>query len=366
MKRIAVLTSGGDAPGMNPAIRAIVKLGTSLGAEVLAVEQGYEGLLQGRLRPLLAAGVDEDLLQPQDIDRIVRFGGTILGSSRSQQFRTPEGRAKAAQQLKGVDGLIVIGGNGSLTGAHLLAKEHPHLNVVGVPASIDNDIGATSMAIGVDTALNTIVQACDRVLDTARAHRRAFIVEVMGRDCGYLAMASAVAVGADGALFREQRRSDDEVIASVEDLIRRGFSLKRNKKRVLLIKSEGIKVGTAEMVDEIQKRLKSELADVEVRGTVLGHVVRGGSPSFFDRMLAGRLAYAALLVLKAGGSDCMVAWQPYEKLTIDAGRPTTDTAIQVFPLADVLSETDALLDGSSPVTQWRVKMMEEVEGVLGL
>ena len=243
MARLALLTSGGDAPGMNTAIRAIVKLCAARGVDVLGVEQGFEGLMGGRMRPLT----------PRDVDTIGSLGGTVLGSARSKEFLLPEGRAKAAATLKaaGVEGLLVIGGNGSLTGAHVLSEEQG-VRVMGLPASIDNDLGCTSLAIGVDTALNTIVSACDRISDTARAHRRAFIVEVMGRRCGYLAMAGSVAVGADACLFREQGKSEARLVAELSDVLRRGFDPERGKQMVLILKAEGVEVPTDALVSRLQ------------------------------------------------------------------------------------------------------------------
>ncbi|MBW2463756.1 MAG: 6-phosphofructokinase [Deltaproteobacteria bacterium] len=361
-KRVAVLTSGGDAPGMNMAIRAIAKLGAAAGVEILGVERGYDGLMDGSFRDLNRSDVN-GFAAVKGLDLIGSLGGTVLGSARSARFRTEEGRAEAAKRLAdaAVDGLVVIGGNGSLTGAHFLSKEHPKLRVMGMPASIDNDIGCTGLAIGVDTALNTIVEACDRISDTARAHRRAFVVEVMGRDCGYLAMASAIAVGADAVLFREQGRSEEDVMKSVEEAIVRGFAPGRDKKRVLIIKSEGVKVPATLLARTLDERLGERLG-VDIRATVLGHLVRGGSPSYQDRAIAGRLAMQALGALLEGASDEMVAWQA----PVEGGTATKDSHVTRFSLERVLEETDALLDGSSPITQRRVKMMERVEGVLGL
>jgi len=349
MRTIAVLTSGGDAPGMNTAIRTVAKVAASAGIAVVGVEAGYEGLMEGRLRALPL----------REVDTIGHEGGTVLGSARSAAFRTREGRLRAARRLKEADisGLIVIGGNGSLTGAHLLATE-TGTQVVGLPASIDNDIGATSTAIGVDTALNTIVEACDRISDTARAHHRAFVVEVMGRDCGYLAMASAAAVGADAVLFRERGQTEAEVVAAVEATIRRGFSSERDKRRVLVIKAEGVEVPCTRLVRLLQARIPG----AEIRATVLGHLVRGGNPSFQDRLVASRLSLTAVHALLSGSTDVMMAWQP----NAPGGTPTGDDAVQSFPLAAVLAETAALLDGSSPVTQRRVKMLMAIEGVLSL
>jgi 6-phosphofructokinase 1 len=346
---------------MNAAIRALAKLAAGRGIRVIGVANGWEGAIDGRFRELSVDAGGAGLSIPPEIDDLGALGGTVLGSARSMRFMKPEGRAEAARRLEGIDGLVVIGGNGSLTGAHLLATEHG-VRVLGIPASIDNDIGCTGMAIGVDTALNTIVEACDRISDTARAHRRAFVVEVMGRDCGYLAMASAVAAGADAVLFREQNRSDEEVVSAVLEAVLRGFAPPRNKKRVLVIKAEGVELPATRLVRLLNERLETALPGVEVRATVLGHLVRGGSPSYQDRMIAGRLAYAALDGLAAGATDEMAAWQP----TVSGGTPTADPSVQRFPLERVLSETAALLDGSSPVTRRRLALIEAVEGILGL
>jgi 6-phosphofructokinase 1 len=228
MRAIAVLTSGGDSPGMNAALRSVAKVCLARGIEATGVLDGYDGLIDRRFLPLGRGG-------GVDLDQLNGLGGTVLGTARCARFFTPEGRQAAAASMKAFDGLLVIGGNGSLTGAHLLAREHG-VKVVGLPASIDNDIGCSSTAIGVDTALNTIVEACDRVSDTARSHRRAFVVEVMGRQSGYLAMASAIAAGADAVLFREQGRSEAELVDAVAGVIRKAFT-QQQKRRVLIIKT---------------------------------------------------------------------------------------------------------------------------------
>ena len=233
MGTIGVLTSGGDAPGMNAAVRAVVRVAAQKGLRVVGWLDGYDGLVDGRARELTrdtAAGP-----RPIDaVDEVLCRGGTFLGSARSTRFRTPDGRAAAARHLRGHEGLVVLGGDGSLTGAHRLAAEDG-ARVIGIPASIDNDIGCTAMALGVDTALNTIVQACDRIADTAGSHRRAFVVEVMGRRSGYLAMASAVACGADGVLVPEDGRTEESVVAALETLVRDGFAPGRDKKRLLMV-----------------------------------------------------------------------------------------------------------------------------------
>lgn len=361
MTRVGVLTSGGDAPGMNAALRTLAKVCASRGVELIGFRDGYDGLIDGRTVALSIPREGGGLRSHPALVQEGNHGGTWLGSSRCPRFLTPRGRAAAARNLEGLLGLVVIGGNGSLTGAHILAEEHG-VAVVGIPASIDNDIGCTSSAIGVDSALNIIVEACDRIADTARSHRRAFIVEVMGRQSGYLAMASAVATGADGLLFREQGRSEEEIVRAVADLVRRGLA-DPDKRRVLIVKAEGVEIPCTRLVRLVEAEVQHELDVVEVRATVLGHLVRGGNPSYQDRMIAGRLAVSALEALSLGAKDEMVAWIP---LQIDGGVPMSDPAVQRFALQKVLDATRELLDGSSPVTRWRVKTLESLEGALSL
>ena len=352
MPTIGVLTSGGDAPGMNAAVHALVKLGTQQGVEMVGFQNGYTGMMAGK----------RVHLRPADVDRIAHEGGTELGSARSAAFRTPEGRAQAAQNAADLDGLVVIGGNGSLTGARLLGQESG-LCVVGLPASIDNDIACTSTAIGVDTALNTIVQACDRISDTARAHRRVFVVEVMGRDCGYLAMASAVAARADACLFRESGKDEDTLVAELEQVILRGLDPSRGKRRILILKAEGVQASTAALTARLQATVDRELPGVSVRATVLGHLVRGGRPSYQDRAISGRLAVQALQSVLAGTGGVMMGWLPWNT---QGGVPTSDPAVWSFPFETVEARTAELLDGSHPTTRRRVRMMEQVSGVLSL
>ena len=344
---------------MNAALRSIVKVAAGRDVEVVGVVDGYEGLIDGRFRELTRS-VGDGLAPVHAVEVEGCMGGTLLGSARSSRFRDVDGRREAARKLRGLDALIVIGGNGSLTGAHLLARE-TDVPIVGVPASIDNDIGCTATAIGVDTALNTIVEAGDRLAEPARSHRRCFVVEVMGRHCGYLAMASAVAVAAEGVLIRESGRSDAELVDSVEEVVRRAWAPGRDKKRVIVIKSEGVELPCHRLVDELERRL-SDLPDVGVRGTVLGHVVRGGHPSFQDRMVAARLGLGALQAALLGRTDVMAAWQP----PVPGGHATEDPAVTLFELGTVLDETRSLLDGTSAVTRKRVALMESIEGVLAL
>ena len=352
MPILAVLTSGGDAPGMNAVIRAVTKSACAQGWRVIGVEDGYNGLIEGTF-------ID---LHPALVDDIDREGGTILRSARSSGFRTVEGRKTAARNLMGVDCLIVIGGNGSLTGAQVFGQEH-NVRVIGIPASIDNDIACTSMCIGVDTALNTIVEACDRICDTARSHRRAFIVEVMGRECGYLAMASAIACSADAVLFREQGKSEDQLISELRAVIRHSYSATRMKRRVLIIKAEGVEVSTASLAARLEETMQEDSGGATLRYTILGHVVRGGRPSSFDRIIGSRLGYTAFQAALAGRDQIMLGWKS-EDPTAEPSQ--VDRNIQYVPLDYMLRETARMLDGTHPVTRARIDMITKVQGVLPL
>lgn len=347
---------------MNAALRAAAKTASARGAAVLGVLDGYDGLIDGRFVSLGPSAAEGNPYDTNALDFVARQGGTVLGTARSERFLRPEGRAQAAEQLarRGVSGLVVVGGNGSLTGAHVLALE-TGVQVVGIPGSIDNDIGCTATCIGVDTALNTIVEACDRITDTARSHRRAFVVEVMGRQSGYLAMAASVAVGADAVVFREQQRDAGALVKALADVVHRAFS-ERGKRRVLILKAEGVETPTLSLVKQVEEAVKPTLPDLQIRGVVLGHLVRGGNPSFLDRMVAARLAYGATTALLEGATDEMVAWQS----PLPGGVTTSDASVKRFALSAVLEETARLLDGSSPVTQRRVGLMSKVEGVLQL
>lgn len=359
---IGVLTSGGDAPGMNAAIRAVTKVAASQGHEVWGILDGFDGLIDGNLRPLTRRVGAKGKLSPlADVEYAGGQGGTVLGTARSPRFFTREGRVRAARTFQeySLSGLIVIGGNGSMEGGHLLATED-RVPVIGIPASIDNDIGLTREAIGVDTALNTIVEACDRISDTASSHHRAFIVEVMGRNSGYLAMAASVATAADAVLLPEQGRSADEAVASVVEVLRQSFAASREKKRVLILKAEGVQIRTEQLVDRVRGEI-GEHPEVEIRATILGHLVRGGNASFRDRLLAGRFGLVAVNGLLAGHSDRMVGWN------LDGpGIDTSDSWIKLFPIEAVLAETEALLDGTSQVTIDRVRRMEDIQGVLSI
>jgi 6-phosphofructokinase 1 len=353
--RVAVLTSGGDAPGMNAAVRAAARVGAEMGLDMIGVEDGYAGLLDGRFTPLSIRTLDE----------ASRRGGTVLGTARSKVFATPEGNEKAKAQIarQQLRGLLVIGGNGSLTGARTLVSEN--LLVGGVPASIDNDLACTSMAIGVDTAMNTIVEACDRIFDTATAHKRTFIVEVMGRDCGYLAMTAGIAAGADAVLVRETDKDESQIVDQVVTTMRRAYAATTEggeaKRRVLVIKSEGVKIDSARLKELVDERISKEFPDVDSRVTVLGHVVRGGTPTAFDRLLGARLANAALRAIASGQSDFMAGWSGP-----GIARPPCpwDPYVVLTPLAEVLAETEKLMRGESEVARWRKAVFQEVEKIL--
>lgn len=345
---------------MNAAIRAVVKVAASRGVRVMGIEGGFDGLIDGRGRELTRS-VEGGLAPLSEVQANGNSGGTFLGSARSERFFSEEWRNAATNQMLelGIGGLVVIGGNGSIAGAHALATEND-LPVVAIPASIDNDIGCTNSAIGVDTALNTITEACDRISDTAQALKRAFIVEVMGRRSGYLAMAAAVASAADAVLLPEQQRTEPELIDAIEKVIRGSFATDRNKQQVLIIKAEGVEVPTDHLVRAVDERLGD--LRIDVRATVLGHVVRGGNPSFHDRMLAGRFGLVAVDALLQGVTDVMTAWRS----TVPGGAPTDDPTVSLFRIKKVLEETERLRDGTSDVTRRRLRRMEEIQGVLAL
>jgi 6-phosphofructokinase 1 len=290
MKRIGVLTSGGDNPGLNPCVRAVVRTGLYLGLEVMGIRRGYAGLVDGEIKDMDA----------RSVGGIIGRGGTILGTARCPEFYEPQGRKEALRSLNrfGIDGLVVVGGNGSLTGA--LELYRLGFPVIGVPSTIDNDVNGTDISIGVDTALNTILDAVDKIKDTASSHNRAFLIETMGRHSGYLAIASGIAGGAELVLCPEVETTVEQVCQAIEDAYIRG------KAHCIIIVSEGWHPGTQELASHLRGR-QGELG-FSVRVTQLGHVQRGGSASAFDRLLATRLGAAAVRELIAGNSGNMVGW----------------------------------------------------------
>lgn len=284
MKKIGVLTSGGDSPGMNAAIRAVVRKGIFHGLEVYGIYNGYSGLISGKIQKLELGSVGD----------IIHRGGTMLYTARCEEFKTIEGQKKGIEQLKkfGIEGLVVIGGNGSYMGARKLT-EHGY-PCVGVPGTIDNDIPGTDYTIGFDTALNTVIQAIDKIRDTATSHERTYVIEVMGRDAGDIALWSGLAGGAETILIPEADFKIEEII----DRLKRGHE--RGKKHSIIIVAEGVGSGV-----EIGQKIK-EMTNFETRVSVLGHIQRGGSPTAFDRVLASRLgAYAVELLLNGKGGRCV-------------------------------------------------------------
>ncbi len=366
-RKMAVLTSGGDAPGMNAAIRAATMLATARGWQVVGVKHGYRGLLRG----------DFMALDPGVVAPIVRRGGTILGSARCPEFLEQPARDKARAHLRdaGIEGLIVIGGNGSLAGAAALSDPDEAgadpVRVIGVPASIDNDVGVTGISIGVDTAMNTIVEACDKITDTADAHARTFIVEVMGRQCGYLAMTSAIAAGADAVLFPESERTEDEIVDSIVDTVRKVRARVNRTRRVLVIKAEGVGIPIDRLKRSVDERMREEPGGdpgtTETRVTVLGHVVRGGRPTAFDRVLSSRLSHAAVTAIIGGATRRMVAWVPPVKPSpTTAERSPVDPYCWLASFESVLEDTRRMTAMASSPVQWRARVFDELESVLAL
>lgn len=282
-----MLTSGGDAPGMNAAIRAVVRASNYYGVESLGITRGYEGMIEG----------DLSKLGTRSVGNIIQRGGTILKCARSDAFRTPEGRAKAIEQLRKhhIDGLVVIGGDGTFQGMHVLIKESG-IPAVCVPGTIDNDIAGTDYTIGYDTATNTAVEAIDRIRDTALSHNRLFFIEVMGRHSGYIALNSAIAGGAVAVIIPEAETTFDDLYALLEQ------SGKANKKSSLVVVAEGASLPAMELARRVAER--SSYFDIKV--TILGHLQRGGSPTYFDRVLASHMGLAAVEGLLQGKKDCMV------------------------------------------------------------
>ncbi|MCE5198061.1 MAG: 6-phosphofructokinase [Armatimonadota bacterium] len=299
MKRIAVLTSGGDAPGMNACVRAVVRYGITAGAEVYGIRRGYAGLMSN----------DISKLDSRSVGGIIRQGGTVLMSARSAEFKTPEGQAKALDVLHGweIDGLVVIGGDGSLNGAACLHRLG--FPVVGIPASIDNDIAGTEMAIGVDTALNTILDAMDKIKDTASAHQRAFIIEVMGRAHGYLALMAGIAGGAEMVILPGREVSKAAVMREVKSAFLRG------KPHFIIVAAEGASTPEKSITNLLTDYIIESGHDA--RSTVLGHVQRGGSPSCFDRLLGTRFGAAAVDNLVMGNTGVMIGLKAGEMITTD-------------------------------------------------
>lgn len=291
IKCIGVLTSGGDAPGMNAAIRAVTRSAIFNGIKVKGIMRGYRGLIFDEIIPF----------KTNSVSNIIQQGGTILKTARCQEFMTVEGRQVAYDALvrEGIDALIVIGGDGSLTGARIFAQEH-NFPIVGLPGTIDNDLFGTDLTIGYDTALNTIMDAVDKIRDTASSHERLFFIEVMGRECGFLALNGAIASGAEAAIIPEMIGEQDQLA----ELISNGFRKSKNSSLVLI--TEGDKTGGAMAMAE---RMKKEYPEYDVRVSILGHVQRGGSPTASDRILASRMGAAAIDALLDDQRNVMIGIQ---------------------------------------------------------
>ena len=290
IQSIGILTSGGDSPGMNAAIRAVTRSAIFAGWKVYGIYRGYEGLINGEIKEFTS----------ESVSNVIQRGGTILKTARSKEFMTVEGRAKAYENLRKhhIDALIVIGGNGSLSGAQDLAREHD-MRIIGLPGTIDNDLYGTDSTIGYDTALNTIVDCVDKIRDTATSHDRIFFVEVMGRDAGFLAQNSAIAAGAEAAIIPEDRTDIDQLA----QFIGRGIRKSKNSSIVLVSESKKDGMGGAMHYAE---RVRKEYPQYDVRVTILGHLQRGGRPSAYDRILASRLGVAAVEALKEGQRNIMI------------------------------------------------------------
>lgn len=300
IKAIGVLTSGGDAPGMNAAIRSVTKAAIQSDWKVFGIYRGWEGLIHGDIKELTT----------ESVSNIIQRGGTILKTARSEEFMTPEGKKKAYDNLVkfGIDALVVIGGNGSLSGAYELANEFD-FRVIGLPGTIDNDLFGTDATIGYDTALNTIVDCVDKIRDTASAHDRIFFVEAMGRDAGFLAENSAIAAGAEAAIIPESETDIDQLAT----YINRGIRKSKNSSIVIVSEKDGGALHYAE-------RVRNEFPQFEVRVCILGYLQRGGKPSAYDRILASRLGVAAIYTLKEGQRSIMLGIHNDEIVNIPLAR----------------------------------------------
>jgi 6-phosphofructokinase 1 len=286
--KIGVLTSGGDSPGMNAAVRAVVRTGLYHQLEVFGVMRGYQGMIENDIFPM----------DSRSVANIIQRGGTILKTARSKAFMEPEGRKQAFENLQkhGIDGLVIIGGDGSFRGAQIFSKEF-NIPCIGLPGTIDKDIAGTDFTIGFDTAVNTAVEAIDKIRDTAEAHDRLFIIEVMGRDAGYIALHSGIATGAENILIPERKTDPKEIIRSLEE------KSKRKKLVNLIIVAEGDDFGGA---NELSEYIKQSIPGMETRVCILGHIQRGGSPTCLDRLIASRMGYHAVECLVEGKHNVFV------------------------------------------------------------
>ncbi|WP_295674699.1 6-phosphofructokinase [uncultured Mucilaginibacter sp.] len=299
ISKLAVLTSGGDAPGMNPCIRSIVRTAIYNELEVVGIRRGYQGLIEDDMFPM----------GTRSVSNILNLGGTILKTARCLPFRTDEGQEMAYQNLKkrGIDALVVIGGDGTFTGALRFSKSYPDIAVMGVPGTIDNDLYGSTYTLGFDTATNTVIEAIDKIRDTADAHDRLFFIEVMGRDSGAIALRAGISCGAEAILLPEKETAIDELIENLKN------GQNKKKSSSIVIVAEGDKHGGAY---DIAKLVEKQVKNYDIKVTILGHLQRGGSPSAFDRVLGSRLGFAAVNALIAGKTQMMVGLEAnYIKIT---------------------------------------------------
>ena len=323
INKIAVMTSGGDSTGMNAAIRSVVRTCAFYDKECIGVYRGYQGMIEGDFTTLTA----------RNINNIINKGGTILKSARSDEFRTSDGRKKAFQQLKdnNIDGLVVIGGDGSFTGGVVFNKEY-NFPVIGIPGTIDNDIFGTSHTIGYDTALNTAVDAIDKIRDTASSHNRLFFVEVMGRDAGFIALNAGVGAGAEEILIPEENLGLDRLL---ESLVK---SRKSGKSSSIVVVAEGDKSG--KNVFELAEYIEENMPEYDVRVSVLGHMQRGGSPSCFDRVLASRLGVKAVEMIIENKTNLMIGLKNNTVITTDLEEAITgghEINKELLRVSDIMS-----------------------------
>ena len=323
IKSVGLLTSGGDAPGMNAAIRAVTRAGISSGLRMYGIYRGYKGLISNEIEEF----------QTNSVSNIIQQGGTILKTARSMEFMTVEGRRIAFENMQkhGIEALVVIGGDGSLTGAGIFANEY-NIPVVGLPATIANDLNGTDTTIGYDTALNTIMQAMDKIRDTATSHERLFFVEVMGRNCGYLALNSAIASGAEAAIIPEISIEKDQL----GELIEQGFRKSKSSSMVLVTESE-VTGGAMKLAE----RVKKEYPQYDVRVSILGHLQRGGSPTAQDRILASRMGIAAIQALLEYQRNVMIGireneidYIPFQK-AIKKDRDISEELLEVLRISSI-------------------------------
>lgn len=323
IKSVGVLTSGGDAPGMNAAIRAVTRAGISNGMRVFGIYRGYKGLITDEIVEF----------KTNSVSNIIQQGGTILKTARSLEFMTEEGRKIAYENMQkhGIDALVVIGGDGSLTGASIFANEF-NIPVVGLPGTIDNDLNGTDTTIGYDTALNTIMESMDKIRDTATSHERLFFVEVMGRNCGYLALNSAIASGAEAAIIPEISIEKDQL----GELIEQGFRKSKSSSMVLVTESE-VTGGAMKLA----QRVKKEYPQYDVRVSILGHLQRGGSPTAQDRILASRMGIAAIQALLEHQRNVMIGIRENEidyvpfKRAIRKEREISEELLEVLRISSI-------------------------------